>query len=305
MAPLAEDEFYYENGLLVFTERFHLRRGVCCGSGCRHCPYQHDRVPPERRADVAPPRPYFAALLVLLFLALLVPAQADSLVLFVRNRPFEGPVRTVGSELYAPLDDLLRALGCSWEQDEAAISIRLGGDRSNPRLVESLPIFFEGRQIDPGAGMYQGRLYVSVSELARAVNSDYRLNRQLGTADLYAPTALPGAPGAERPVVKAGEQGSKVELVRVSFALASDVARPDLQSLRGYVLIKNGGPTVEGVTVTVEVLDGAGTVVGRYGEKVGRLEAGQTLSVQLPTWLNFNRAEGVKPRVEVSHLRAQ
>lgn len=305
MAPLAEDEFYYESGLLVFTERFHQRRGVCCGSGCRHCPYQHERVPPERRADLAPPRPYFAALLVLLFLALLVPAQADSLVLFVRNRPFEGPVRTVGSELYAPLDDLLRALGCSWEQDEAAISIRLGGEGSNPRLGQSLPIFFEGRQIDPGAGMYQGRLYVSVSELARAVNSDYHLNRQLGTADLYAPTALPGAPSAERPVVKAGEQGSKVELVRVSFALASDAARPDLQSLRGYVVIKNGGPTVEGVTVTVEVLDGAGTVVGRYGEKVGRLEAGQTLSVQLPTWLNFNRAEGVKPRVEVLHLRGQ
>ncbi|GMU56136.1 MAG: hypothetical protein AMXMBFR33_52820 [Candidatus Xenobia bacterium] len=305
MAPLAEDEFYYENGLLVFTERFHLRRGACCGSGCRHCPYQHEKVPPEKRADVAPPRPFFTALLVLLFLALLVPAQADSLLLFVRNRPFEGPVRTVGSELYAPLDDLLRALGCSWERDEAAISIRLGGDGSNPRLVESLPIFFEGRQIDPGAGMVQGRLYVSVSELARAVNADYRLNRQLGTADLYAPTALPGAPSAERPVVKAGEQGSRVQLVRASFALASDSARPDLQALRGFVLIKNEGPAVEGVTVTVEVLDGAGTVVGRYGEKVGRLEAGQTLSVQLPTWLNFNRAEGVKPRVEVLHLRAQ
>ncbi len=305
MASLAEDEFYYDNGLLVFTERFHLRRGFCCGSGCRHCPYQHDKVPPEKRAELAPPGPYFAALLVLLLLALLAPAQGQALELFVRNRPFEGPIRTVGSELYAPLDDLLRALGCSWEQDQAAISIRLGGEGPNPRLTEPLPIFFEGRQIDPGAGMAQGRLFVSVSELARAVNSDYRLNRELGTADLYAPTALPGASSAERPVIKAGEQGSKVELLRVSFALARDSARPDLQSLRGYALIKNAGPAVEGVAVTVEVLDGAGNVVGRYGEKVGRLETGQTLSVQLPTWLNFNRVEGVKPRVEVLHLRSQ
>ncbi|HEY8936621.1 MAG TPA: DUF5522 domain-containing protein [Cyclobacteriaceae bacterium] len=31
--------FYYENGLIVFTEAYHLKRGTCCGSGCRHCPY--------------------------------------------------------------------------------------------------------------------------------------------------------------------------------------------------------------------------------------------------------------------------
>ena len=24
---------------LVFTAQYHLKRGSCCGSGCRHCPY--------------------------------------------------------------------------------------------------------------------------------------------------------------------------------------------------------------------------------------------------------------------------
>jgi hypothetical protein len=38
--PLVEGEdFYVENGLYVFTANFLLRRGYCCGSGCRHCPY--------------------------------------------------------------------------------------------------------------------------------------------------------------------------------------------------------------------------------------------------------------------------
>jgi hypothetical protein len=32
-------EFYYEGPYLVFTEAYHLRRGYCCRSGCRHCPY--------------------------------------------------------------------------------------------------------------------------------------------------------------------------------------------------------------------------------------------------------------------------
>lgn len=34
-----ESDFYFENGLLVFTEAYHLKRGYCCQNGCRHCPY--------------------------------------------------------------------------------------------------------------------------------------------------------------------------------------------------------------------------------------------------------------------------
>ena len=38
--PVMEGEDYYlEGALMVFTERFLLRRGFCCESGCRHCPY--------------------------------------------------------------------------------------------------------------------------------------------------------------------------------------------------------------------------------------------------------------------------
>lgn len=32
-------DYYWENGLLVFTQAYHLKRGYCCQSGCRHCPY--------------------------------------------------------------------------------------------------------------------------------------------------------------------------------------------------------------------------------------------------------------------------
>jgi hypothetical protein len=37
---LAADDFYMENGLVVFTAAYHLKRGCCCNSGCRHCPYR-------------------------------------------------------------------------------------------------------------------------------------------------------------------------------------------------------------------------------------------------------------------------
>jgi hypothetical protein len=32
-------DYYLENGLMVLTADFLRRRGYCCRSGCRHCPY--------------------------------------------------------------------------------------------------------------------------------------------------------------------------------------------------------------------------------------------------------------------------
>ena len=41
---LAEGEDYYcEGPAIVFTARYLLRRGYCCESGCRHCPYETAR----------------------------------------------------------------------------------------------------------------------------------------------------------------------------------------------------------------------------------------------------------------------
>lgn len=40
---LEPEDYYMEGPYMVFTAAYHLKRGYCCGSGCRHCPYQdHD-----------------------------------------------------------------------------------------------------------------------------------------------------------------------------------------------------------------------------------------------------------------------
>jgi hypothetical protein len=38
-SPLRDGDFYSEAGRIVLTAQFHLRRGYCCCSGCRHCPF--------------------------------------------------------------------------------------------------------------------------------------------------------------------------------------------------------------------------------------------------------------------------
>jgi hypothetical protein len=42
-ARLVEGEDYYLEGTkFVFTAAYHLKRGYCCNSKCRHCPYGRD-----------------------------------------------------------------------------------------------------------------------------------------------------------------------------------------------------------------------------------------------------------------------
>ncbi|WP_158408817.1 DUF5522 domain-containing protein [Fibrella aestuarina] len=37
---LADEDYYFtEEGFVVFTAAYHLKRGYCCKNGCRHCPY--------------------------------------------------------------------------------------------------------------------------------------------------------------------------------------------------------------------------------------------------------------------------
>jgi hypothetical protein len=40
-AEAGGDDGYFDphTGLFVMTTAYHLRRGACCDSGCRHCPY--------------------------------------------------------------------------------------------------------------------------------------------------------------------------------------------------------------------------------------------------------------------------
>ena len=37
-----EDYYLSEEGYFIFTEEYHLKRGYCCESNCRHCPYGYN-----------------------------------------------------------------------------------------------------------------------------------------------------------------------------------------------------------------------------------------------------------------------
>lgn len=46
----SQPDYYFENGLMVMTAAYHLKRGYCCGSGCRHCPYPKEESQEEEKS---------------------------------------------------------------------------------------------------------------------------------------------------------------------------------------------------------------------------------------------------------------
>lgn len=54
MKQLEEDiDFYFnEQGFMVLTTKYLRERGYCCGNGCRHCPYDFERVNEPRRSQL-------------------------------------------------------------------------------------------------------------------------------------------------------------------------------------------------------------------------------------------------------------
>ncbi len=44
-----EIDSYSQEGLVIFTATYLLKRGYCCGNGCKHCPYEYKNVTDETR----------------------------------------------------------------------------------------------------------------------------------------------------------------------------------------------------------------------------------------------------------------
>ena len=37
-----QDYYISQDGYIVFTEKYHRKRGYCCKNRCKHCPYEYN-----------------------------------------------------------------------------------------------------------------------------------------------------------------------------------------------------------------------------------------------------------------------
>jgi hypothetical protein len=55
-APLVSGiDYYVEEGRVVLTRAYHLKRGFCCNSKCKNCPYDKQAAQTERIVIVGLP----------------------------------------------------------------------------------------------------------------------------------------------------------------------------------------------------------------------------------------------------------
>jgi len=46
-----EDFYLSDEGYIIFTEKYHLKRGYCCLNGCKHCPYGEKKSLKKNQAE--------------------------------------------------------------------------------------------------------------------------------------------------------------------------------------------------------------------------------------------------------------
>lgn len=55
MSNEEKDYYFNEEGLLVFTKSYHLKRGYCCKNGCKHCPWHYGKKTRKSKTDLMSP----------------------------------------------------------------------------------------------------------------------------------------------------------------------------------------------------------------------------------------------------------
>lgn len=220
---------------------------------------------------------------LLLVLLLCLPAQGREVQLFVRNQPFQGETRYVFGELFAPLDELLQALGCSWQEfPEGYLWISQQETPANHGpLREFRRLLLEGKPIQVGQQMYSGRVYVNVQQLAQVIGAPFRLNAAAGTADMLGSTLF----GTVLEGVQRGNPESPGDVTLEDLQWSVQTGPPE--RMLGFLRVRNRGSLpLKSLVLRVAVRSGS-KQLGRLAVRIPQLAPGATFSWQFPQWCNL------------------
>ncbi|RZL44951.1 MAG: hypothetical protein EOP00_18585 [Pedobacter sp.] len=51
------DFYFNEDGLMVFTAAYHLKRGKCCKNKCKHCPWNYGKAERQKSSFLSNDKP--------------------------------------------------------------------------------------------------------------------------------------------------------------------------------------------------------------------------------------------------------
>ncbi len=226
--------------------------------------------------------------IVLLVLLLISPVSAWEL--YARGRPVQAKVHP---GFKVALEPILEGLGVSWEREGSDIKI-VGQPGGGPSLSARDRLFYENRRVRLSLESHEQRVLVPLGEVAELLGCRLEIERELGTIDLWEPKLLAQA-GRQTVVSDGREAGATLALQNFSYGRKG--AR-----LLGYAVVTNRGSSdLTDVVVWVRVRSDD-TVLGQFGKRFERLEAGQTATFQFPAF-EVDPQLSVQPQIELRYRR--
>ncbi|MBT9582934.1 hypothetical protein IV102_06265 [bacterium] len=128
--------------------------------------------------------------------ALCTSVAADQL--YVRNRPFKGPVKRSEGKLWVDLKTFAEAMGATVEQTpEGGTIVRMPGEAPAEVTAASGKVVIAGQEVESQSGL------VPMETAAQLMGAKVVTNKGMGTIDVNLMTAASSASTSATPVAKA------------------------------------------------------------------------------------------------------
>ncbi len=190
-------------GFVVFTEGYHRRRGYCCGSGCRHCPFDHCAVPGKRGGPVAKMAAPSAVMLALLVWLLALTPQAGHAGVVTEEfatDPFARGWQVVGDTNLCRWDAVHQNVAVTWDssRSNSFLTLPLGAELTT---ADDFAFSFDLQLTDAAARDPENRpaaVQIGLGLVRQSRLPDGNPTRLVGTAqdlvefDWFADSFIPG-----------------------------------------------------------------------------------------------------------------
>lgn len=247
-------------------------------------------------------------------------ARASQVTLFVHNVKFTNPTIFSGGVLYAPLESLFKAMRYGWSQKGVNVKIISATASPIPPITGNklLTFSFRGKTFTPamfrkGKG---GVIYVSVPDMAKGLQAQYKLNGKTGIAKVLIAEEIRQE---EKAVVSAKSEAAKSEEakseeaqntqasgqsestsiqeekppleMKVDAYAERDMSGTSLTYFRPRATIKNtSAETVKNVVVTLHYQDPNGKDLNSETKSIGDMAPGQEVTYDY-YWVNSSGIE--------------
>lgn len=218
-------------------------------------------------------------------------AFASGTSLYLNNQPYNKPVFSYKGQVFVSLEDIASALNLKLVNQGRVMCAAPAGTAGNPCPpdVSTAILYLNGKPVTQGISLHHGKVWLSIAAIGNALGYYYDYNPVTGIADLAAPpSARVSAPEAAPAAAAAASKGKAAPAGKnaITAGAVSIYMDPQTYEVRSSFNVVNvSDQPVNGVTATLQYLDGNGKPLNAKTFAVGTMQPGQSVT-ESDYWIN-------------------